>query len=133
MFSGTVVENYVPCNLGPYKEVESWFASCFYGGFGYEKSCGFELDCKRYACLIYVVTLVNESTHIRILYIYDKACSKDGHQRHMFYDEIGLRTQITDINLSSTFNTIGRVFVITSRERGSSLWSLVNYASQLCL
>lgn len=104
----------------------------FYGGFGYEKCFGFELNCKRYACLIYVVTLINESTQIRI-YIYGKACSKDGHQRHMFYDEIGLRTQITNINLSSTFNTIGRVFVITSSERGSSLWSLVNYASQLRL
>ena len=38
----------------------------FYGGFGYEKCFGFELNCKRYACLIYVVTLINESTQIRI-------------------------------------------------------------------
>ena len=128
-----MVENYVPCNLGPYKEVESWFASCSMEVLVTKSALGLNSIVKGMHALYMWSLLLMKAPKLEYIYIYGKACSKDGHQRHMFYDEIGVCTQITDINLSSTFNTIGRVFVITSSERGSSLWSLVNYASQLRL
>lgn len=55
---------------------------------------------------------------------------KNGHQKDMQYDEIGLCAQHIDNILCSVVNiTNGGAYVILKRESDSSLWILIHFAS----
>lgn len=73
--------------------------------------------CKR--CGSYVVIILVR-TYICEWYMATLVVN-NGHQKDMFLDEIGLRAHYMDTILGSIARTIGRIYVITSRERQSPL------------
>jgi hypothetical protein len=54
----------------------------------------------------------------------ERICKKD-----TCYNEIGLHADDLDIIMGAVIDTIGRMYVITWRERGSSFWPFMNFVT----